>query len=102
MSLRDRIRKLEQRLKHQDAPTSQQYLQAHRRNVARLHAKIVGFFGEPPPAPPEGDTPEQRRKDEETIRRWQKAQGVSEEEIAGQAETARAKLRALGRRTSDE
>ena len=108
MSLKDRIRKLEAKLKHKDAPTPEKYLQTHRRQVARLHAKIAGFFGgstiytEEDREIVEGDTPEDARRDADTVKRWGKAQGVSEEEIASHAEIARQKLQALGRKVPEQ
>ncbi len=92
--LRSRLSRLEQRAKI-DMPTPQEYLQAHRRTVARLHEKWADELGDP-----EGsllteedyailadDTPEQRRKDEEVVEAWSR-----EVDLGTEADAARARL----------
>ncbi len=95
MGFRDRLRRLEREADRAETPTPQEYLQAHRRIVARLHERWADEIGDP-----EGsllteedyailadDTPEQRRKDEEVVEAWSR-----EVDLGTEVDEARAKL----------
>ena len=81
-----------------NVPTPQEYAEAHRPHMARLHERWAADLGDP-----EGslmnagdrailadDTPERRRKDEGVIEAW--SRGVDPKDAA---EQARAKLLAI-------
>ncbi len=93
--LEARLARLEREAKKANVPTPQEYAEAHRRHVARLHEKWAADLGNPGGSLISGedrailadDTPGQRRKDEGTIEAW--SRGV---DLKAEAEQARAKL----------
>ena len=96
--LEARIARLEREAKKADAPTPQEYAEAHPRHMARLHEKWAADLGDPggsliseeDRAILAEDTPEQRRKDERVIEAWRRGADLS-----AYAEEARAKLLAM-------
>lgn len=96
--LEARIARLEREAKKANVPTPQEYAEAHRRHMARLHEKWATELGNPGGSLISeedrtilaDDTPEQRRKDEGTIEAW--GRRIDLKAAAGQA---RAKLLAI-------
>ena len=93
--LEQRVAQLEQKRRKPDTskPSWEEMYAAQQRRLARTKARLTGKY-------PEGDTPEQAQKDADTVRRWNRAEGIGEEDLAGIAEQARDKLRNVGRRAA--
>ncbi|MDP9474991.1 MAG: hypothetical protein M3R38_04760 [Actinomycetota bacterium] len=97
-ALKSRLSRLEQRAEKANVPTPQEYAEAHRRHMARLHEKWAADLGNPggsllseeDRAILADDTPGQRRKDEEVIEAWRRGA-----DLKAEAEEARARLLAM-------
>ncbi len=85
MSLRDlraRLARLDARVKAKDAPPWQEVVAAIGRGAARARARLTG----------EPVNEKEAKRDGELLERWRRAQGISPEVIAQEAEEARANL----------
>lgn len=89
--LEQRVARLEQKRRKPDTskPSWEEYLVAEQRRLARTKSRLTG---EPVP----GDSPEQAARDEDVIRRYERAEGIGEGDLAGVAEQCRDKLRSIG------
>lgn len=105
MSLRDRVRKLEQRAEEDSVPSWEEYSVATTRQRARNLNSAYGKLNPDLPARLlregdlkllENDGPEQAEKDRQTVERWRRAQGMADE-TASHAERARQKLKSMVR-----
>ena len=99
--LQDRLCRLERELERANAPTSDRYLAATRRETARrlssVYERLAGI-GDTPTAPHPGhdrelladDTSERAEADRRIVEAWERANGAPD--IKGAADEARAKV----------
>jgi hypothetical protein len=89
--LEQRVAKLEQKRQKPDTskPSWEEMHAAEQRRLARTQARLTGKY-------PEGDTPEQAAHDTDVIRRWNRAEGTSAEDLTGLAEQCKEKPHDIG------
>ena len=108
MGLRERLRKLERELERANAPTSDRYLAATRRETARrlrgAYERLACIPGNGPTTPGvrrgrdsllANDTPERAEADRQVVGGWERAHGAPD--TRGAADAARAKVLGWGR-----